>query len=227
MLRAVIFDYNGVIIDDEHVHLAMYQKILAEEGMHLSEEDYAARYLAYDDAGAFTRMFEDQGRKLDEAALASLIAHKARDYQEYIKDHLVIFPGAVELVQQVKKAFPLALCSGALGNEIRFGLASAGIADCFQIIISAEDVSQSKPDPEGYLLALKQLNETPGKETRIAASECVVIEDSTGGLEAAKRAGMKVAAVTHSFSAEILCNADLVVDALVDLNPARLQQLWE
>jgi HAD superfamily hydrolase (TIGR01549 family) len=125
---------------------------------------------------------------------------------------MLLFPGVVETVRRSATQYPLAIASGALRSEIEFVLERGAIRDCFQVIVAAEDVSECKPDPEGYLKALAQLNAALNAE--IQAHECLVIEDSLAGIEAAKAAGMRCVAVTNSYAAEELNNADSVVKSL-------------
>jgi HAD superfamily hydrolase (TIGR01509 family) len=214
-LRAVIFDFNGVIVDDEPLHLELFQRVMAEEGVSLTEEAYREKYLGYDDRGCFIAALSDAGRN-DSDRIDQLIARKAAYYQDTIKERCPLFPGVIELVRRLAESFPLAIASGALRDEIELVLGRGGIRDRFRVIIAAEDVSVCKPDPEGYLKALAALNASgPEKQP----NECLVIEDSIAGIEAAKRAGMRCLAVTNSYAAEELREADWIVSSLVDYDP--------
>lgn len=219
-LKAIIFDFNGVIVDDEPLHLELFRKVLLEEGIFLTDEDYHEKYLGYDDRGCFTAALCDNSRTpdaADDAFIHELIERKAEYYRQAIQERLLLFPGVVELVRRSAAQYPLAIASGALRSEIEFVLARGEIRDCFQVIVAAEDVSECKPDPEGYLKALEQLN--AALEAEIQAHECLVIEDSLAGIEAAKAAGMRCVAVTNSYSAEALAAADKIVTSLVAFEP--------
>ncbi|HEX4945101.1 MAG TPA: HAD family phosphatase [Blastocatellia bacterium] len=214
-LKAIIFDFNGVIVDDEPLHLELFRKVLREEGIFLSDEDYHEKYLGYDDRGCFTAVLCDNARTPDAASdmfIHELIERKAEYYRQAIQERMLLFPGVVELVRRCAAAYPLAIASGALRSEIEFVLERGAIREYFPVIVAAEDVSECKPDPEGYLKALEQLNAT--RSDVIAAHECLVIEDSIAGIEAAKAAGMKCLAVTNSYKAEELHAADKVVASL-------------
>ena len=192
MLKAIIFDFNGVIVDDEPLHLELFRRVLGEESIALTDEDYHAKYLGYDDRGCFTAALTDAGRvelAADAAFIAELIERKAGYYREAIEQRMLLFPGAVELVKKLAAKFPMAIASGALRGEIEVVLNRGGIRDCFKEIIASEDVMACKPDPEGYNKALVALNATLG--SRIQPGECLVIEDSIAGIEAAKLAGMR------------------------------------
>jgi HAD superfamily hydrolase (TIGR01509 family) len=226
MLRTVIFDFNGIIVDDEPIHFKLFQKVLGEEGILLTEQDYYARYLGFDDRGAFTAGFRDSGRPLDDAKLRQLVERKAVYYQDAIRNHVSIFPGAKRLISTLAETHPLAVASGALRNEIETILETAGLLHYFTIIVSAEDVRQGKPEPEIFLKVLAALNERE-HNNRIDATECVVIEDSKEGIRGARRAGMKCLAVTNSHPAELLGDADAVVSSLVQVTLPFLEKLCE
>ena len=212
MLRAVIFDFNGIIVDDEPIHFELFQKVFAEEGIDLTKDAYYARYLGFDDRGAFSFGYREHNRSLSHDKLAELIERKAVYYQEAIRNHVAIFPGVKRLVVDLAENLPLAVASGALRNEIETILTTAGLINHFKVIISAEDVERGKPEPDIFLKALAVLNEQNG--TAIQASECVVIEDSKEGIKGARRAGMKCLAVTNSHPAELLNEANAVVKTL-------------
>ena len=185
MLRAVIFDFNGIIVDDEPIHFRLFQKVLGEEGIVLTEEAYYARYLGFDDRGAFSFGYREHHRPLNDAKLAELIDRKAHYYQEAIRNHVAIFPGVKPLVAELAKSVPLAVASGALRQEIETILSTTGLIDYFATIVSAEDVERGKPEPDIFLKALASLNAKNGDA--IQARECVVIEDSKEGIKGARR----------------------------------------
>ena len=223
MLRAVIFDFNGIIVDDEPIHFKLFQRVLGEEGIVLTEEAYYARYLGFDDRGAFNFGYREHQRSLDDAKLAELIERKAGYYQEAMRSQVAIFPGVKALAADLAQHLPLAVASGALRNEIETILAAAGLIDYFKAIVSAEDVARGKPEPEIFLKALTALNSQSGKP--IQANECVVIEDSKEGIKGALRAGMKCVAVTNSHRPEMLSEANAVVSSLEKVDLAFLQVL--
>ena len=224
MLRAVIFDFNGIIVDDEPIHFLLFRRVLGEEGVTLTEEAYYERYLGFDDRGAFITGLRENNRPISDAKLDELIRRKAGYYQDAIRDHVAIFPGVKSLLAELS-GLPLAVASGALRHEIETILTVAGLHDCFQAIVSAEDVKKGKPEPEIFLKALVALNGREKTGRFIQAAECVVIEDSKEGIRGARRAGMKCFAVTNSHPAEVLHEAHAVVDSLEDVTLPFLQQL--
>ncbi len=226
MLRAVIFDFNGIIVNDEPIHFRLFQKVLGEEGIVLREQDYYARYLGFDDRGAFVASYRDHERELGDGKLAELIERKAVYYQEAIRNHVEIFPGVATLVATLGKQFPLAVASGALRHEIETILSTAGLRSHFLAVVSAEDVHAGKPEPEIFFKALNALNAALNDRSPIAAADCLVIEDSKEGVHGARRAGMKCLAVTNSHPAALLGEANAVVNSLERVTPDLLQKLW-
>jgi len=224
MLQAVIMDFNGVIIDDEPVHMLMFQKVLGEEGVVLTEHDYHEQYLGYDDRGCLSAALQAAGRPTTEAAIARLVQRKSEYYNAYIGDHMRIFPGVVEFIGCVASAYPMAVCSGALRNEIDYVLGRVGLRGCFQAIIAAEDTTRWKPDPQGYRLACDALRHA-GNES-LCERDCLVVEDSLAGIEAARLAGMRCVAVTNSYAASELEAADLVVPCLDGLGLDALRSVF-
>jgi beta-phosphoglucomutase len=225
MLRAVIFDFNGIIVDDEPIHFELFQRVLKEEGISLTEADYYARYLGCDDRGAFTIAYREHARALSQSKLAQLIDRKGAYYQEDIKTKMRVFPGVQTLVPDLAKKLPLAIASGALRNEIEVILSSIGLFDEFRAIVSAEDVTRGKPEPDIFLEALARLNTALNSDHAINAAECLVIEDSKEGIRGARRAGMKCLAVTNSHPAELLNDADCIVSSLAGVSQSELEAI--
>jgi len=222
----VLFDFNGVIADDEAVHQEMLQRILTEEGITVTDADYHEIYLGFDDRGCFTEAFTRNGRELDDDKLANLITRKSAIYDAYIAEHLVLFPGAFECVDALADVYPLGIVSGALVGEIDAICEKAGLDDCFALTVAAEDTEACKPHPEGYLKALALFNLYLAEQgTRMGPERCVVIEDSIAGVASAKAAGMKCVAVTHSYKAEELGEADCIIDKMTDFTPELIERL--
>jgi len=227
MLRAVIFDFNGIIVDDEPIHFKLFQRVLGEEGITLTEEDYYARYLGFDDRGAFSAGYQEKNRSLSDDKLAELVARKAEYYQEAIRNQVAIFPGVHVLIAALAPQLPLAVASGALRAEIETILSTAALLHYFTVIVAAEDVAHGKPEPEIFLKALEQLNVRRGNRNTINAADCLVIEDSKEGIKAARRAGMKCLAVTNSHPVELLSGADAVVTSLEEIDELFLRTLYD
>jgi beta-phosphoglucomutase len=225
-LTAIIFDFDGVIADTEPLHFAGFRQTLAEIGISLTQSDYYADYLGYDDRGCFIAALTAHQHPTDPAALAQLMQRKAHAYLESVKDHLVIFPGVREFVREAATAYPLAIASGALRHEIEVILEQAGLQKEFLHITSAEDVTRGKPDPQPFLHALNGLNRQR-REQAIAAESCLVIEDSIPGIRGAKTAGMKVLAVANTHTIQDLHEAHAVTQSLSQIRLSELRgRLW-
>jgi HAD superfamily hydrolase (TIGR01509 family) len=227
-LRAIIFDFDGVVADSEPTHLVVFQRVLGEMGFFLSPEEYYAEYLGYDDKGCFRAFLTAHGQSPSDKTIDDLVAGKARAYLDHIKQNLIIFPGVRELVREAASSHRLAIASGALRNEIEYVLECAGIRKEFEHITSAEDVRHGKPDPEPFVHALDSLNRAvkPG-QNRLAPDDCLVIEDSIPGIRAAQAAGMKVLAVANTHTAQDLREADALTRSLADVRLPELEaRLW-
>jgi HAD superfamily hydrolase (TIGR01509 family) len=217
-LRAVIFDFNGVIIDDEHLHLEAFRIVLATEGISLTETDYTGRYLGFDDRSMLAAVLESEGRTLTAAGLEQLVESKAEAYLKLLEAGIVLFPGVEELVQHLSRELPLAINSGARRHEIELVLQRSGLIGCFTVIVSADEVQTGKPDPEGYLTACRRLRESDPRCNDLEPAQCLVIEDAPSGIEAARSAGMACLAVSHSRPSEDLTGAQEVVSTLKGLD---------
>jgi HAD superfamily hydrolase (TIGR01509 family) len=225
VLKAIIFDCDGVIADTEPIHMAAFGRVLAEEGITLTEEDYFAHYLALDDRGCFTRALAERGAALTPDHLSELIRRKSGYVERVMQTGLTLLPGAADFIQKAAARYPLAIASGALRAEIETIVNHGGLHDCFRAIVSAEDVARSKPFPDPFIRALELLN--PPFADCIEPRECLVIEDSIHGIRAAHQAAMQCLAVTNSYPREKLSEAQLVVDSLLGLPLKDVENLFD
>ncbi len=227
MLRAIFFDFNGVLVDDEVIHQELFHEVLSEEGVSLSKEDYYENYVGCDDRGCFTLALESAGREVDPGLLMRLIARKASYYRDRIRrDGFEFFPGAEDLVKAAAAdSITLAVVSGALRQEIEDALAQAELRDFFKVVVSSEDVRAGKPNPEGYLRALRELNSrSPLPERLFHPHEILAIEDTPPGLQAAAGAGLVTLGVAQTFARDELSAADVLADNLEGLSMEELQR---
>jgi beta-phosphoglucomutase len=223
MLQAVLFDFDGVIANSEPLHLRAYQEVLQADGIDLDRADYYARYLGYDDVGLFEALAKDRRLGLTAEKIDDWVAAKSRIVEEMLSSGSLLFPGVAACVRLFAERVPLAVASGALEPEIAIVLEHAGLRSCFAAIASASDGVRGKPAPDLYLLAIAKLRtQLPDP---IDAGACIAIEDSHWGLEAARRAGLRCVAVTHTYPASELGKADLIVDTLSDITPSRIEEL--
>jgi beta-phosphoglucomutase len=215
MTSGILFDFNGVIVDDESQHCDALIATLAEYGYSLDRDAYYREYLGFDDRECFRFTFERAGHSQDETALTEAIARKHRQYERAIRSSMRLVPGAAEFVESAAlDGFQLAIVSGALRSEIELILDLAGLRPHFAEIVAAEDVGVCKPDPRGYNRGREMLD--------LPAHRCVVIEDSLPGLKAARAAGLRCAMLTTSHPEEACADADLVWQDFVGHDPAEL-----
>ncbi len=221
---ATLFDFNGVLVDDERVHLAAFQAVLAPLGVVLTEADYWESYLGCDDRGGFRKALESAQRDASEAEVTRLVEAKRPVYRALAERELTVFPGAAEVVRARAAAGPVGIVSGALEEEVRFGLDALGVRACVAFIVAAEQAPRSKPDPMGYLLGVEALTRLVGAE---AARRAIVVEDSLDGIRSGKAAGLTVAAVAHTYPAAELAGAgaDAVFPALANVTSEALAAL--
>ena len=223
MLKAIVFDFDGVIANSEPLHFAAFRDVLAAAGAILTEADYYARYLGFDDVGVFQAVGTDQQRQWSGRTIAEFVAKKAGRMEELERNTPVMFPGAEQTIRRAAARLPLAIASGALGVEIRRILDRADLTRCFQAIVSAEDTPSSKPSPAPYLRAVALLSACLG--TTLDPASCVAVEDSRWGLQSARAAGLKTVGVAQTYDRQALSEADLVVSTVGDLDIEALGRL--
>jgi HAD superfamily hydrolase (TIGR01509 family) len=215
MSTGILFDFNGVIIDDEPQHCEALAATLAEYGIPLAREAYYREYLGFDDRECFRFTFAREGEPVEEARLQEAIERKNAHYERAIRDSLQLVPGVAEFIEEAAlDGHQLAIVSGALRREIELVLSLAGLRPHFAEIVAAEDVAACKPDPQGFLQALGRLALEPRR--------CVVVEDSLPGLAAARAAGLRCAVLTTSHPTDAFGEADLVWSNFAGRRPAEL-----
>jgi beta-phosphoglucomutase len=210
VLKAIIFDFDGVLADTEPLHFRMFQQVLHEEGIPLGEDEYYQKYVGFDDRDCFHAILAEQGCSTSPETIRRLVAQKAAMMLDHLKATPVVYPGIKEFVKSSASRYRLAIVSGALRQEIELILQTAGMRTDFEHLTSAEDVRNGKPDPEGYLHALRSLN----RNAPVLAPECLVIEDTLFGIQAAHAAGMRCLAVSTTLPADQLAGADAIASTL-------------
>ncbi|WYL97566.1 MAG: HAD family phosphatase [Gloeotrichia echinulata IR180] len=228
-LKAVLFDFNGVIINDERIHLQLIDEILIQENLQPQKDSERQACLGRSDRACFQELLANRGRVLSEDSLTQLLNRKAQAYVlELAKiEKLPLYPGLEDLIFQVRSQnLKLGLVSGAIGKEIELVLERAKLAEYFTVIVAGDDITTSKPDPTGYLLAVERLNQKY-PDLDLQPQECLAIEDTPAGIAAGKRAGMQVVGVANTYPFHMLqrcCN--WTVDYLSDLELERVQEIY-
>jgi beta-phosphoglucomutase len=208
MVKAIVFDFDGVLADSEWLHLRAYQELLDPIGVRLTKEIYCERYLGFDDEGVFQQVAADYRLMLGDEEIELLIAEKGRRFEKMISSTNVLYPAAVPTVRALAAAYPLGIASGSLRQEIELMLRGASLNDAFRFIVSADDTERTKPAPDPYLKAAEMHG--------LAPRECAAIEDSNWGLQSARDAGLVTIGLASSYPANEL-KADVTVERLEDI----------
>lgn len=223
-LQAVIFDFDGVIVDTEHLHYRALSRVLQPIGLGFSWDQYVDEYIGFDDRGVFKAIYQRARLPLIEQEIKGLVERKAATFQHMIASEPPDpFPGAVELIRHLSGRIPLGLCSGALKSDIAPIFRVLKLETAFDVMVTADDVRQSKPDPSCYRLAVRRLGEKHGRT--LDAEKCLAIEDTPAGITAAKGARLKVLALTNSYDREYLGLADDVRETLEGVTLEALRPL--
>ncbi|MHC4171911.1 MAG: HAD family hydrolase [Planctomycetota bacterium] len=231
MLKAVIFDFDGVITDSEILHLRSFNRVLAQYGIEITTKAYYKDYLGLTDFECFKLVADERQLGLDDQQIANLMKQKTKIFEQLAETEGRIIEGVHDFLKMLEQNnIPMAICSGAVQAEIELILEQARLRHFFAAIVSADQIKKGKPHPEGFLLTLQRLNRIvspaqAGIQNPILREQCIVIEDSRWGLEAAKAAGMHTIAVTNSYDADQLTLAEKIVTQLTELSIRDLQQL--
>jgi HAD superfamily hydrolase (TIGR01509 family) len=214
LIRAVVFDFDGVIANSEPLHFRAFRDVLADLDIALTEEAYYSTYLGYHDADAFRAIAADRGVALPEEQVAALVEIKAAR-MALLQPGNLLFPGARAAVERLAAAYPLAIASGALRAEILHVLDHERLGSFFRVVVAAEDVAAGKPAPDPYLAAVGRLS--AANDLSLPAGACVAVEDSRWGLRSAREAGLRTIGVSHTYPPEELSEADRVITHLDQL----------
>ena len=217
---AVLFDFDGVLVNSEPLHFQAFRDVLAAEHIDLGEEEYYRELIGFDDRGAFRHLYQIRNRPLPPRTFLNLMAGKSRAMMDLIRRRqFSALPGVEEFVRELWRKRPLAICSGALREEIEAMLEGISLRDCFSVIVAAEDVTIGKPDPQGYLKAMRLVSERAHRALKPA--DCLIVEDAPTVIRSVRAVGFSVLAVATSYPPEKLIEANWVVKTL---EPAEVQR---
>jgi beta-phosphoglucomutase len=220
MIRSIIFDFNGVIVDDETPHLVCFQQALTEENLSLSKEEYYGAYLGMDERTCTMLLLTERDGTCDKSLLLRIMDRKADLFRDYTALHKPeLFPGIIEFMNAAKDRYRLAIASGGRRAQIDAALARTPIEHDFEVIVAAEDCPVGKPDPAIYRLTHERLNAGRLPSETLKPVECLVIEDSLAGIQSAKAAGMCVLALATTYPIDKLGEADATVQNLQGITP--------
>jgi HAD superfamily hydrolase (TIGR01509 family) len=225
-IRAMIFDFNGVIADDETPHVHCFQQALAEHGLFLSKQEYYGTFLGMDERTCAEALLKERDGKADPETHAAIMERKARLFRDYTASHRpTLFAGVAEFVQRASKRYRLAVASGGRREQILHALRDTPIERLFEVIVSADECTVGKPDPAVYELTLRLLNARLPRPPLLRAEECLVIEDSRAGIEAGLQAGMRVLALATTYPASQLGVAHAILTHLEGVDPDTIERL--
>jgi HAD superfamily hydrolase (TIGR01509 family) len=211
--RAVLFDFDGVIVNSEPLHFHAFHEVLAEEDIELSEAEYYNELIGFDDKGAFRHIFARHNRPLGPRTFLRVMTRKSEAMMELIqKRKYDALPGVEQFVRGLWRNYPLAICSGALREEIEAMLEGINLRDCFRLIVAAEDVTVGKPDPQGYLMTARLLAEKT--HAPISPANCLIVEDAPTVIRSVRAVGFRALAVATSYPLEKLADAHYAVKSL-------------
>ena len=216
-IRAIVFDFDGVLANSEPLHLRAYQAVLSELGIELDRDEYYTHLLGFDDVGAFKVVSDRRGLSWTEAEIGAILARKTLIFDEIVASEDVLYPEAVPCVRRLAEAMPLGIASGALRHEIAAILRRADLDDCFRFIVAAGETPASKPAPDPYRRAAELHGLPPG--------QCVAIEDSRWGIVSAKGAGLRCVGITQTYTADGLPGADAIIHSLDEFTVDLLTRL--
>ena len=226
MIKAILMDFNGVLIDDEQIQLNAIRELLKSDGVEITDDQYIDS-LGMDDRRFIESAFERAGKTPAANRVLEISEQKTEKWREIVTRRVPLFPGMEEFVRKMARVFAVGLVSMARREEISYILELSDLANCFSVVISAEDVQVCKPDPGCYRMAFERLDlfRTRGGHLPMTHDECVVIEDSPAGVMAGKRAGLPVLGVTNTVSAAELrkAGADWVAKDLNDWMPESIR----
>ncbi len=218
MIKAILMDFNGVIIDDEPIQHAAYREMLKEDGIDITDEDYYSR-LGMDDKTFVASILEAAGNDASVDRVSEITRGKTEKWRAIVEETMPLFPGVEEFVKKMSNELTLGIVSMARREEIDFVLEKAGIAPCFSVVISADDVTACKPDPQCYREGFRQIDlyRTAHGHLPMTHAECLAIEDSPPGVQAARAADLPVLGVSNTVSADELRAAG-AASVAIDLN---------
>lgn len=231
MIKAILMDFNGVIVDDEPIQMKAYQEILKGEGIDLTEEDYYA-CMGMNDKIFVENAYKRANKTADANKVLEITQAKTNKWRDSIATEVPVFDGVDNFVKKmVSGDITLGIVSMAKREEIEYVLERIGLREYFTTIVSAEDCENCKPDPEVFYKGFTQLDaqRTANGRNPIVHGECVVIEDSAAGVKGAKIAGMKTLAVTNTVPEQVLreAGADVVTKKLDDWMPDSFQLIFD
>lgn len=227
VLKAILFDFNGVIINDESIHRELIDNLLLGENLKPQGKEYLRASIGRIDRIYISELLKLRGRFIDEKDLNKLVNKKSIEYTQRLEklETLPIYPGVVEFIAGLHTTgYKIGLVTNTIRSEVEFILKQAEIDRYFETIVTGDDITHGKPDPDGYLLAIDRLNKLD-PDLNLSVAECLSIEHTFTGIETAKQAGIKVVAIAHTYPFHMLQRrANWTIDYFPDLELDRVKE---
>lgn len=226
MLKAIVFDFDGVVVDSEPLHYRAFMEVGKDIGIAFDYEHYLQYYIGFDDRDAFRAMLTSINQPVDASRLRDLIHLKQLAFEKLVNSGAAAIPGAVELIDEASGQIPIAIGSGATSVDIDLMLDGLGRKNRFEVIVSADHVAHSKPNPATYRIAVKQL---AGKhpELDLSPEDCLAIEDTSAGIESARGAGLMTLGIATTGPTSALARAHRVAPGLEGVTLDKLRQWYD
>jgi beta-phosphoglucomutase len=230
VLKAVLFDFNGVIVKDESIHREVIDELLLAENLPPQGKEFWQISVGRSDRACLQELLKLRGRFVTDEYLDKLLSKKAIAYRQKLEqlETLPIYPEVVQFIEQMfNSQYKLAIVTGAIRSEVELVLQQARIGMYFDTIVAGDEISQSKPDPAGYLLAIDRLNKLY-PDLHLLPSECLAIEDTFAGIQAVKSAGIQAVAIANTYPFHMLQRrANWTIDTYADLELDRVNKFFE
>jgi beta-phosphoglucomutase len=229
MIKAILMDWNGVVINDEQVQCESYREVMKPYGIDLTDEMYYAR-MGMNDTAFVGSVFEEAGKNITADEMASVLGSKTAKWRESVGESVPLFDGVENFIKKCSQEFALGVVSMARREEIDLVLNLSGLAPYFDVILSAEDIDTHKPDPKCYREGFRRIDLTRIEKGGLPMihADCLVIEDSPQGVQAGKAADLMVLGVANTVPADVLreAGADYIAKHLDDWMPDSIRRVF-
>lgn len=231
MFKAIVFDFDGVLVDSEPLHFEAIREVGRTIGVDFDYQQYLSELVGFDDRDAFAHLLRKARATVPDVAMGiapieKLCQHKRAAFEARVSRGIEPIPGALELVDAAGAQMPIAIASGALQSDIAMILDRLGRREAFEVVVTADQVARSKPDPQSYALAVQRLAALH-PELALEPGDCLAIEDTVAGLASARGAGLRTLGVTTTSAADQLDGAERVVEGLAGLTVEQLRAWFE
>lgn len=209
-IKAVIFDFDGVLVDSEPLHEWSIRESVKPLGWDFEHEQFLAQIVGKGDENAYRKIAEWNGATVSDEKIREMLEAKwALMKRGIVEGRYTVQPGADEAAAAADRRGVAGVCSGSVRDTVVTMLEHCGLSRHVREVVCADDVTRVKPDPEGYLACAAKLGAKPG--------ECMVVEDTPTGVRAGKAAGMLVVGVCHTVGETALVEADVVLGSIAGL----------